>query len=118
MDIRTNKVISDYITTVAAQNKGLLKAYLFGSYAKKTERPDSDIDLALIIDNLDDENRFDLQVQLMLLASDFDIRIEPHPISDKEFNSNNPFVAEIIKTGIEIELLAPNSWYNYKIKAV
>ncbi|MBW8330515.1 MAG: nucleotidyltransferase domain-containing protein [Prolixibacteraceae bacterium] len=118
MDIRTNKVISDYITTVAAQNKGLLKAYLFGSYAKRTERPDSDIDLALIIDNLADEERFDLQVQLMLLASDFDVRIEPHPISNKDFNFNNPFVAEIIKTGIEIELLAPNSWYNYKTKAV
>ncbi len=101
MDNRTNKKIIDYITAVAANNYSLTKAYLFGSYAKKTDRIDSDI--ALIIDNLDDEERFDLQVQLMLMASDFDIRIEPHPISNKDFNYNNPFVAEILKTGIEIK---------------
>ncbi|GAJ17906.1 unnamed protein product, partial [marine sediment metagenome] len=71
----------------------------------------SDIDLALIIDNLEDDERFDLQVKLMLIASDFDIRIEPHPISNKDFNFNNPFVAEILKTGIEIEPRTPNTWY-------
>lgn len=112
MDYRTNKKISDYITSVAAQNTGLIKAYLFGSYAKKTDRTDSDIDLALIIENLDDDKRFDLQVKLMLMAADFDVRIEPHPISNRDFNFNNPFVAEIIKTGIEIEPQTPNIWYS------
>ena len=111
MDNRTNKKISEYISYIAAQNTGLIKAYLFGSYAKKTDRPYSDIDIALIIDNLDDEHRFDLQVQLMLMASDFDIRFEPHPISNKDFNINNPFVAEIVMTGIEIEPKTPDTWY-------
>lgn len=112
MDNRTNKAISDYISAVASLNYGLFKVFLFGSYAKKSEKADSDIDLALIIDNLDDKTRFDLQVQLMILASDFDIRIEPHPISNKDFNAGNPFVAEIIKTGIEIEPRSPNKWYS------
>lgn len=112
MDNRTNKKISEYITFIAAQNAGLVKAYLFGSYAKETDKPYSDIDIALIIDNLDDEHRFDLQVQLMLMASDFDIRIEPHPISNEDFNFNNPFAAEIIKTGVEIEPHAPDTWYS------
>lgn len=112
MDIRTNKVIGQYIASVAAQNKGLSKAYLFGSYAKETDKPDSDIDLALIIDNLKDDEQFDIQVQLMLLAADFDIRIEPHPISKKDFNYNNPLAAEILRTGIEIEPKTPNTWYN------
>ena len=109
MDTRTNKKIIDYITAVAANNYSLTKAYLFGSYAKKTDGIDSDIDVALIIDNLDDDERFDLQVQLMLMASDFDIRIEPHPISNKDFNYNNPLVAEIIKTGIEIKPRTQNN---------
>lgn len=112
MDIKTNKAISNFIATVATENKSFNKAYLFGSYARKSERNDSDIDLALVIDDLDDETRFDIQVQLMLLAADFDIRIEPHPISNKDFNQGNPFASEIMKTGIEIELLAPNSWYS------
>ena len=43
-------------------------------------------------------------------TSDFDLRIEPHPISNKDYNS--PFVAEIIKTGIEIKPQSPNAWYS------
>ncbi|MEE9432477.1 MAG: nucleotidyltransferase domain-containing protein [Melioribacteraceae bacterium] len=112
MDKRTNKIISDYISSVAKQNSQLTKAYLFGSYAKQTDRLDSDIDIALIINNLSDDGRFDLQVKLMLVASDFDMRIEPHPISNEDFNSDNPFVTEIKKTGIEIEPQTPNEWYN------
>ncbi len=104
MDQRTDKIIRDYISTVACRNENFISAYLFGSYAKNNERKDSDIDIALIIDNLNDQEKFDLQVQLMLLASDFDVRIEPHPISKVDFNSGNPFVAEIKRTGIEIEL--------------
>lgn len=111
MDKGTNRKISDYIAHIASQNKRLVKAYLFGSYAKMTDTKDSDIDLALIIEGIDDSERFDLQVQLMLLASDFDIRIEPHPISGKDFTINNPFVAEILKTGIEIEPGMPNAWF-------
>ena len=38
-------------------------------------------------------------------------RIEPHPISNNDFTPNNPFVAEILKTGIEIEPQTPNAWY-------
>jgi uncharacterized protein len=60
----------------------------------------------LIIDDLDDLEKFDLQVQLMLLASDFDSRIEPHPISKLDFYADNPFVSEIKKNGIEIDLHA------------
>jgi hypothetical protein len=38
-----------------------------------------------------------------MLASGFDIKIEPHPVSNKDFISGNPFAEKIIKTGIEIE---------------
>jgi len=111
MDKGTNKIISDYIASVAKQNTHLVKAYLFGSYANLTNRLDSDIDIALIIDQMNDDEKFNLQVQLMLLASNFDLRIEPHPISKIDFNSGDPFSVEIKKTGIEIEIKAPSAWY-------
>jgi hypothetical protein len=38
----------------------------------------------------------------MLLAAKIDSRIEPHSISNEDFNSGNPFVVEIKKNGIEI----------------
>ena len=97
MDKATNRKVSDFIF-------GIKKAYLLGSYAKKNETIDSDIDLALIVDQLPDEERFDLRVQLMLIAADFDISIEPYPFSNEDFNSENPFVFEILNTGIEVNI--------------
>lgn len=103
MDKKIDKIIKQYIVTVANQTPGFLTAYLFGSYAKNNQRAESDIDIALIIDNLKDSDKFDIQVQLMLLASRFDSRIEPHPLSKQDLISDNPFVHEIKKTGIEIK---------------
>ena len=104
MDKRTNKIINDYVAAVAKEKCGLLKAYLFGSYARETNNPSSDIDIALVIDNLRNDDKFDLQVQLMLLASKFDTRIEPHPVSKEDFDSSNPFIAEIKKNCVEIAM--------------
>jgi uncharacterized protein len=78
----------------------LKKAYLFGSYAKGVERDDSDIDIAVVIGKMDDF--FSIQMQLMRLRRKIDLRIEPHPIWDKDFNIQNPFAYEIQQTGIEI----------------
>ena len=107
MDKRTVKRIKDFINSIANQNPKLVAAYLFGSYAKGNQNKDSDIDLALIFDDLNDNAKFDIQVQLMLEASKFDLRIEPHPFLREDFNSNNPFSAEILRTGIEIKPQKP-----------
>jgi|ERR1035437_507994 predicted nucleotidyltransferase len=104
MDKRTDTSIKEYIASIINQNIGLKKAYLFGSFAKNNERDESDIDIALVLDNLNDADKFDTQVQLLLLASRFDNRIEPHVFSDKDFLVDNPFSNEIMKTGIEIAL--------------
>ena len=103
MDQKTDNIIRLFISTVADQTPGFVTAYLFGSYAKNNQRLESDIDIALIIDNLKDSDKFDIQVQLMLLASKFDSRIEPHPLSRQDLISDSPFVHEIKKTGIEIK---------------
>ncbi|MFA4852317.1 MAG: nucleotidyltransferase domain-containing protein [Bacteroidales bacterium] len=112
MDKGINIAINQYLSLIRKNHKGIEKAILFGSYAKNNERQDSDIDIALIFDKLNDDDKFDLQVQLMLLASQVDTRIEPHPISKKDFNSNNPFVIEIKRTGVEIiyKTTKPNTW--------
>ncbi len=79
----------------------LKKAYLFGSYAKGSQHPDSDIDIAIIVGRMDDF--FSVQMQLMRLRRDIDLRIEPHPILDVDFNIQNPFAYEIEKTGFELK---------------
>jgi len=102
MDKTINKAITDYIKLIQDKYNDLMAVYIFGSYAKGNTNQDSDIDLALVFKQLDDSKRFDVQVQLMLLASQIDTRIEPHPISQDDFYSGNPFAVEIKKTGFEI----------------
>ena len=102
MDKNIDYAIAKYLDLIKSKFSEIESAYIFGSYAKGKFTEDSDIDIALIFSNLDDSKRFDIQVQLMLLAAKIDTRIEPHPISFEDFNSGNPFVVEIKKTGIKI----------------
>jgi predicted nucleotidyltransferase len=102
MDKRIDIAIAKFINLIKEKFSDLDSAYLFGSYVKGKSNDDSDIDVALIFTHLSDATRFDMQVQLMLLAAQIDSRIEPHPISRDDFNSGNPFVAEIKNTGIEL----------------
>jgi uncharacterized protein len=102
MDKDINIIISKYLSVVKEKYTDIQFAYLFGSYAKGQSNDESDIDIALIFLHLEDSKRFDVQVQLMIIAADIDTRIEPHPISIEDFNSGNPFVAEIKKTGIQL----------------
>jgi predicted nucleotidyltransferase len=103
VDKNIDIAIAKYIEVIKEKYSDIESAYLFGSYAKGKSTDDSDIDIALIFKDLDESKRFDLQVQLMLLAAQIDSRIEPHPISREDFDSGNPFVIEIKKTGIEVE---------------
>ncbi len=103
MDKKINNTIANYIKLIREKYSDIESAYLFGSFAKGKSNQESDIDLALIFSNLDDSKRFDIQIQLMLLASQIDSRIEPHPISHDDFYSGNQFVVEIQKTGVEIK---------------
>jgi predicted nucleotidyltransferase len=93
------KIAKRYIDSIS-RNFQIENAILFGSFAKGTNRPDSDIDLAIIFKSVDDI--IDLQIQLMQLRTDEDLLIEPHPFKATDFHSSNPIVAEIKRDGIEI----------------
>jgi len=104
MDKEIIGIVKKYIDLVEKHQPGLVTAYIFGSCARNNQRLESDIDVALVIDNLSDNDKFDTQVRLMILASTIDNRIEPHPISSQDMKANNPFAVEIRKTGIEIKV--------------
>src|SRR6056297_1946501 len=102
MDTETTTIINKFIREVSGKIPGLITAYLFGSRARDKQRYNSDIDVALIFDNLKDTDKFDIQVQLILIASQIDSRIEPHPLSVDDLNTVTPFAHEITTTGVEL----------------
>ena len=92
--------VKKYIVFLRENDFDIRKAYLFGSYAKGTFNDDSDIDLAVVMNNL--SNSYTMQVELMKISRKFDTRIEPHPFDEADFDSSNPFAHEILNTGIQI----------------
>ena len=94
------KIAKRYVRSIS-NNYTVERAFLFGSYARKTNRPDSDIDIALVLKDVTDI--FDTQVKLMQLRKNEDILIEPHPYRNEDFNINDPVVNEILQFGIEIK---------------
>lgn len=84
------------------ENYKFIKVILFGSYMKGTQREESDIDIAVVLN--DYNNLMDTQLDLMKLRRKIDSRIEPHPFREKDFNMSNPLVSEILKYGQEIKI--------------
>ena len=103
MDKRTDKKIIDFVLALIRTEPKVRKIYLFGSYAKNNNKRDSDIDLAIVVEDLPGDDLFDLQVRFLVLASGYDSRIEPHIISVADLETGDPFVQEVLKTGIEID---------------
>lgn len=95
-----NNLIKEYIQYLKKNNLNVERAYIFGSYAKGTYNDDSDIDLAVVFNEFPD--RFDMQVKLLKLRRRFDTRIEPHPFRTSDFTVGNPFVSEILNTGLKV----------------
>ena len=95
------KIAKQYAKEVR-ENYNTETIILFGSYAKGTEEEDSDIDIAVVIDDLK-KDLIDEELNLMKLRRKIDIRIEPHIIRLEDYKKiSNPFIKEIIDTGIKV----------------
>jgi len=75
------------------------KAYLFGSFAKGCHKIDSDIDIALVVNEWVGDYEETI-VPIWRLRKNVDFRIEPHIIVPDEDYAD--FLPEIQRTGIEI----------------
>ena len=75
------------------------KIYLYGSYAKGNATEDSDIDVALVYDEYN-EDYFNALTELYRLRRNIDTRIEPIILERK--NDPTGFLKNVIKTGIEV----------------
>ncbi len=75
------------------------KVYLFGSYARNTNKEDSDIDVAIIVKKIDGDY-FSINPLLWKIRRQVDDRIEP--ILIERDHDGADFLSEIEEHGIEI----------------
>jgi predicted nucleotidyltransferase len=91
--------INNYAILVINEGLPLEKIILFGSYSKGNQKDDSDVDIAVVLKKFT-EDKFTTRLKLLKLGRQFEEVIEPHPFLANEFNNNDPFASEIIKTGL------------------
>ena len=94
-------IIQKYVEKIC-ENYEVHAIILFGSYAKGTNNDSSDIDIAVITDDFENDI-IDEELNLMRLRRKIDTRIEPHLIRIKDYmNASTPFIQEVIDTGIKV----------------
>jgi len=93
--------IQAYVQRLAEHGIPVWRIYLFGSYARGAATKESDIDLAVFLDQ-DDIDGFREDIELMRLRRDLDLRIEPQAFAKTDFNDTDPYIKEIIDTGQRI----------------
>jgi len=89
-----------FVDSVKKSGVTVQKAYLFGSFAKDQIRPDSDIDICVVSDQLGNDFISEM-VKLRKISLKIDDRIEPIPYGPEDFaNKYDPLAHEIQNTGI------------------
>lgn len=91
-------VAGKYLNVLRRNGVRFESAWLFGSVAKNQLEVDSDIDIAVVMQDV--VEKFFKEVELMKYRRKIDSRIEPHILTTGEVDS--PFGQEVMKTGIRI----------------
>lgn len=78
---------------------------LYGSHAKGTARPDSDIDVA-VVSNKFGKDKTEEGMLLFRIAGEIDSRIEPVPISLSAYEKDTwvPLIYEIRESGLSLKI--------------
>ena len=74
------------------------KVYLYGSYSKGNARPESDIDVAVIVPQLKND-WLKLSTRLWVIAPKVDLHIEPVLLEE---NEPSPLYDDVMRTGIAV----------------
>ena len=95
------EIIKKFILEAKSDNISIEQAILFGSYAKGTNHEYSDIDVAVVSNEFQGIRFYDNR-KLSKSKLKTSIDLETHPFRPEDFTEDNPFVKEIIETGIRI----------------
>jgi len=94
-------IIRRFILEATKYNIHIQQAVLFGSYAKGTNNEWSDIDVAIVSSDFIGLRYLDNQkISRPKLNISYDL--ETHPFRPEDFNEDNPFVKEILSSGVRI----------------
>ena len=93
------KLVKDYKRVISSRFSSEPKVYLFGSYSKGYSKPWSDIDVAVILPSIKDEDWLEQSADLWHDVDKVSLLIEPVLLSAEE---NTLLYREVIRNGIAV----------------
>lgn len=98
---KITSIIQHFLEELQKNNINIEQTVLFGSHAKGTNTAWSDIDLAIVSSDFEGD-RFKDRNKIRRIKLKISSNLEPIPFPPEEFTPDNPFVQQILKTGIMI----------------
>ena len=98
---KIQRIIKQCLLSLKENGFQIQDAILFGSYARGEATQNSDIDLALVSDAFEGVRFIDRnKIRKLTIAISTDLEVLP--FNPKDFTPENPFVKEILETGIRV----------------
>lgn len=98
---KISSIIELFLEELKRNNIHIEQAILFGSYAQGTYTSWSDIDLALVSSDFEGD-RFKDRAKIRRIKLKISSDLEPIPYLPNDFTADDPFVKQILTTGINV----------------
>ncbi|MEW6286962.1 MAG: nucleotidyltransferase domain-containing protein [Chloroflexota bacterium] len=89
VDQKIVKSVQKYLEFVKRKRIPVKYGVLFGSYARNQQHTWSDIDLLVVSPLYDKRRTYKDMVKLWRIAAETDVRIEPIPVGEKQFEEDD-----------------------------
>ena len=98
---KIHKILKAYIHKLEENQFHIQQAVLFGSFSKGLADQWSDIDIVLVSDAFEGV-RFKDRKKISPITLSISRDLSPLPFRPEDFTSDDPFVREILRTGIRV----------------
>ncbi len=102
---KVKKVVREYENALRAKSFPIQDIFLFGSYAKETNRKDSDIDIAVVVDKIENgETYLEMSMEISRVASMVNSKIEPVLLEKDELKEQSltQIADQVLKYGYSL----------------
>ena len=103
MDSTITGVVLDYVQEVKRKYP-IKAAYLYGSHVRGSARNNSDIDIAFIVEPMNEKIFYAIFGELFNIAAKFTSNIEPNLLIDDGDNCKYSFLTEVMETGWVVDV--------------
>lgn len=100
MTTEVSSIVEELILQLRSDQIPLESVYLFGAYSTDKFNEHSKIDLAIVLNEIEDLE--ETQKEIIKYKRKVDFRLELYAFEKEHFNIKDPFASEILKTGIKV----------------